>query len=139
LSTVITEINLQKTPGTISGWCEIFAIIFFVIFVGEELNVFWFVRGRHEKSLRTTGLYEPVEFQSLFRSPFRNVTSSQILPCFLAIKQFNRDLCVIYIETVELILFGDNWHCQTKQQISARTPGIEGTGGLSSRCPTTIE
>ena len=101
--------------------------------------MFWFVRGKHEKSLRTNGLYEPVEFQSLFRSPFRNVTSSQILPCFLAIKQFNRDLCVIYIETVELILFGDNWHCQTKQQISARTPGIEGTGGLSSRCPTTIE
>jgi len=28
----------------------------FVIFVGEELTVFWFVRGGCEKTLRTTGI-----------------------------------------------------------------------------------
>ena len=33
-----------------------FAIVFFVIFVGEELTVFGFVSGECEKNLRTTGL-----------------------------------------------------------------------------------
>ena len=33
-----------------SGQCEIFAIILFVIFIGEELTVFGFVREEYEKN-----------------------------------------------------------------------------------------
>jgi len=44
----------------------------FVIFFGEELTVFWFVKGECEKNLRTTGLgnclsiTEPVEANKLW-------------------------------------------------------------------------
>ena len=49
MSICIHEINLQKTPETISRWCEIFAIIY-MIFVWEELIVFGLVRRECEQN-----------------------------------------------------------------------------------------
>jgi len=46
------EINLQKTTRTITRWCDIFAIVFFVILLGEKLVMhgFAFVRGNMKKT-----------------------------------------------------------------------------------------
>jgi len=64
MSTFIFEINLQKTPETIYRWCEDFAIIFFVIFVWEELIVFGLVGGNMKKTLRITELDISLSAQS---------------------------------------------------------------------------
>jgi len=43
--------HLEPYPGSVKFWKT-----FIVIFVGEELTVFGFVKEEYEKSLRTTGL-----------------------------------------------------------------------------------